>query len=369
MAEGGAAKSDRAAWRALVAWTLVLMAATFVLWRFRESLGEAHKTLVLLLLVLVASARHGRAVGFALAALSFAAFNFFLLPPYYTLRLEDPLDWSVLFGFLVTGGVAAQLFHLAQEARVTNAELSLERTRLAAEADRVAALRDADRLKDAFIASVSHDLRTPLTTIRALASEMRDAHDERAVIIEEEAERLNRMVTDLLDLSRLRAGALVPDLQVIAAEDLIGATLQRLAGVPGRERIVVRLPSDGTLPTGRMDFVQSLRVLGNLLENALRHSPGDRAVELEVDVEGRNLVFRVLDRGLGIRDADRDRIFEAFQRGTSAAPEKGAGAGLGLAIARSLAEAQGGALEYSARPGGGSAFVFSLPAESVVGLP
>jgi two-component system sensor histidine kinase KdpD len=243
------------------------------------------------------------------------------------------------------------------------ATLALERARLAAEAEHVAALREADRLKDAVVASVSHDLRTPLTTIRALASEMRASQDERAMIIEEEAERLNRFVTDLLDLSRLRAGALALDPQVIAGEDLVGAALQRVAGLPAGERIVVRLPTDGTLPAGRMDFVPTLRVLVNLLENALRHTPAERRVELEVEVAGNDLVFRVLDRGPGIDEGERERIFEPFQTASARA-----GTGLGLAIARSLAEAQGGSLEYLPRPGGGSVFVLKLPAEAIPGL-
>jgi two-component system sensor histidine kinase KdpD len=122
---------------------------------------------------------------------------------------------------------------------------------------------------------------------------------------------------------------------------------------------VVRLPSDGSLPAGRIDFVQSLRALSNLLENALRHSPADRPIELEIGVEDERLTFRVLDRGPGIPEAERERVFEPFYR-------QGSGTGLGLAIARSVAEAQGGSVEYLPRPGGGSIFVLKLPAEPVL---
>jgi two-component system sensor histidine kinase KdpD len=214
---------------------------------------------------------------------------------------------------------------------------------------------------------VSHDLRTPLTTIRALAAEMRDADPERASIVVEEVDRLNRIVSDVLDLSRVRAGALHLDLQVIAAEDLVGAVLQRLAGVPGSERIAVSLPSDGALPAGRIDFVHTLRILCNLLENALKHAPAGEPVELEVRTEGEDLVFRVLDRGPGIPEADAQRAFTPFTVLARADGSK-PGTGLGLAIARSLAAAQGGSLEYASREGGGSVFTLRLPAAAIPDL-
>jgi len=358
-----------ASWGAATAVTALV---TLLLWSWREDLSEAHKTLAYLLVVLVVSARGGRAVGLSIAAASFLAFNFFLLTPYYTLHLDDPLDWSVLLGFLATAGVAAQLFHRERELRATQARLATESARRAVEESRVTALHEADRLKDAFVASVSHDLRTPLTTIRALAVEMRDADQERALVIEEEADRLNRLVTDLLDLSRLRAGGVRSDLQVVAAEDVVGAALQRLSGLRGAHRIVVRLPSD-TLPAARLDFVQTLRILTNLLENALRHSPPDEPVELVVAIDDGSLTFKVHDRGPGVGASDRRRIFEPFQKAVGngiereevAADGLSSGAGLGLAIARSLAEAQGGTLELDARAGGGSSFTLSLPAVSV----
>jgi two-component system sensor histidine kinase KdpD len=474
--------------------------------------------LAYLLIVLGGSARNGRWVGLVLAVASFLAFNFFLLPPYYTLAIEDPLDWWVLVSFLVTGMVAAQLFHRTQRAletaenrareverlsalgaeslsvplatdavvaiaRVIQSELpvrsaevlmldpdtgdsvllaraadpraeepetpdvpaaahrgrivlttrsggehvaaagadletlltgdaghlavlvplhargrnlgflrladpeglhldraqavfadtlsyyaalAVERVRLSAEAEHVAALREADRLKDALLASVSHDLRTPLTTIRALASELRATGDERSAVIEQEAERLARLVTDLLDLSRIRGGALPLELQVIAAEDLVGAMLQRLAGVDGTDRIDVSLPPGGTLPVGRFDFVHALRALGNLVENALRHSPAEARVLLEVSEEIDDLVFAVHDRGPGVDDDDRARIFEPFFQTPSG--ERHRGTGLGLAIARSVAEAQGGSVCYRPRQGGGSTFELRLPRESLEDL-
>jgi two-component system, OmpR family, sensor histidine kinase KdpD len=241
------------------------------------------------------------------------------------------------------------------------AALGAERVRLTAEAERAEALREADRLKDALLASVSHDLRTPLTTIKALAHEMREGGDERAVVIEEEADRLNRFVADLLDLSRLNAGELRVSAEITAAEDLVGAALQRVSGsVAGREVRASLDPGDPIL-LGRFDFVHSLRLLVNLLENAHKYAPPGTPLDLAARRERDRLVFEVADRGPGIPPSEVEHVFAPFYRAPGAAPDAG-GAGLGLSIARRLAEAQGGTLRYEPRPDGGSVFAFSLPA-------
>lgn len=241
------------------------------------------------------------------------------------------------------------------------AALGVERVRLVAEAERAEALRQTDELKDALLASVSHDLRTPLTTIKALAEEIRRDGDDRAAIIEEEADRLNRFVADLLDLSRLAGGALRVTADVNAAEDLIGTALQRVAGAARGRDIVVRMDPADPLLLGRFDFVHALRVLVNLLENALKYSPAGAPVEVGAERVGEALEIRVADRGPGVAPEDRERIFEPFYRPAGTAPDVG-GTGLGLSIARRLAAAQGGRVDYEARDGGGSVFVLRLPA-------
>jgi len=332
----------------LLIWVLVLGLVTGLLWWFQGSLDRAHLALAYLLVVLAGSATGGRLVGIILSLVCFLAFNFFLIPPFYTLGIHERLDWWVLLAFLVTGMVAAELFHHALKTQAL--------------AERIEVLREADRTKDAVLASVSHDLRTPLTTIRAMAFELRETGDERAAVIEEEAERLNQMVSDLLDLSRIRIGALPVTPELNAGEDLLGAALAQLRGVGGEERIRVRLPPDGSVPLGRFDFVQALRALSNLLENALRHSPPDKPVEVVVGREGEELLFRVSDSGPGVPTELRDRIFEPFiQAGDREKGGEVGSAGLGLAIARRVAEAQGGSLDYAPRPGGGSVFELRLP--------
>lgn len=245
------------------------------------------------------------------------------------------------------------------------AALGVERVRLVAEAERAEALREADHLKDALLASVSHDLRTPLTMIKALAHDIACGGDARAAVIEQQADRLNRMVADLLELSRLNAGALPVRPEINAAEDLVGAAIQQLSErLNGRE---VRASIEWSEPVlvGRFDFVHSLRILVNLIENALKYSPPGTPIDIAVTREHAVLVVTVADRGPGVPPAERERIFEPFYRVAGVAPDVGGGAGLGLAIARRLAAAQGGTLAYQEREGGGSCFRLELPAASL----
>lgn len=245
------------------------------------------------------------------------------------------------------------------------AALGLERVHLVAEAERADAFRQADALKSALIASLSHDLRTPLTTIKALASNLRARALPEAASIEEEADRLNRLVTDLLDLSRLNAKAMPIRLELNTAEDLIGAAVQRVGGTTGSHRIVIRHDdAEAEALTGEFDFVQSLRVLVNLIENALKYSPADAPVELSAARNGSRLEFRVADRGPGVAAQERQRVFEPFYRAPGVAADVG-GAGLGLAIASRLAAEQGGELLYDDREGGGSVFTLALRSADV----
>ncbi|MEO6528567.1 MAG: DUF4118 domain-containing protein [Gemmatimonadaceae bacterium] len=243
------------------------------------------------------------------------------------------------------------------------AALGVERLRLVAEAEHAHALREADELKNALLASVSHDLRTPLTTIKALAHDLRMDGHERAATIEEEADRLNRFVADLLDLSRLNGGAFTVTPELNAVEDLFGAALQRASGLLREHEVSVALDTAEPLLLGRFDFVHSLRVLVNLLENAAKYSPGGSVIELSVEREGDVLRIVVADRGFGVPAGEEDRIFEPFYR-PSGRPDT-SGAGLGLSIARRMAEAQGGTVTYEPREGGGSRFMLQLAAADV----
>ncbi len=217
-----------------VLWLLALAVVTAILLPFRESLHEVHVALGYLVLVLVGGARRGRPLGLVLAALAFLCFDFFFLPPYGTLLVERPVDWVVLIAFLATSVIVTQLF---------------EQARREAEAARSA------RAREGMLASVSHDLRTPLTTIKALAHDLAATGDDRAEAIEEEADRLATLVGDLLDLSRLNSGAAALALEPNEAEDLLGAALQQVGGMANGRPIKVKLDDGEPLLFGRFDSI------------------------------------------------------------------------------------------------------------------
>lgn len=324
-----------------------LAIAALALFAVRSQLGEAHVALVFLLVVLGASAAGGRSLGITIAFSAFLLFDWFFLPPYNTLLVRNPFDWLVLMVFLITSVVAAQLLYRARSER--------------AAVERAEALREADKLKDALLASLSHDLRTPLTAIKGLAHELQPLGDERALIIEEQADRLNRLVSDLLDVGRLNGGALPLDIQVNAVDDLLGAVQQHVSARADQDRLRIALNDPASLSFGRFDFVHSLRILVNLVDNAFRHTPPGTPIDLTGGVEDGAVVFRVSDQGRGMPSAENEQIFVPFYR-SAAQSADGESTGLGLWIARRLADAQSGTLTYHPREGGGVTFELRLPA-------
>jgi two-component system sensor histidine kinase KdpD len=342
-------------------------ALTLGMARARPEIREAHVALAYLLLVLVGSVSGGRPLGFTIAGLGFVAIDYWFQLPYDTLTVAKPLDWLVLLAFLATAVVTTQLLARAR-ARELEARCHAEEVvRLARQVEHAAALRDADRFKDALLASVSHDFRTPLTTIKALAHDLGrttgPAPDTRAsaAVITEQADRLMHLVENVLDFSRIRGGVLPVATELNTAEDLVGAAARRAQGVLGGRQLDVEI--DWTVPalTGHFDFAHALRALGNLIENAAKYSPPGTPITVSIRRDGGSLAFAVADRGPGVTPAERGRIFDAFYRPVGMPPDAG-GAGLGLAIARQLAEVQGGAVDYAPRDGGGSVFTLRLPA-------
>jgi two-component system, OmpR family, sensor histidine kinase KdpD len=238
--------------------------------------------------------------------------------------------------------------------------VAADRASLEAEALEAEALRRSDVIKTALLRAVSHDLRSPLTAIvasaDALASEQvdLDAGDQAALVaaIREEAARLDRVVSNLLDVSRLQAGALETHPELWSVDELVGQALESVRADDAR--IVVEL--DPMSPPVRVDAVQIERVLANLIENALRFSPPGSPVVVRAEHGATELRIHVVDRGPGIAASDRTAIFQAFSRGS------GGGSGLGLAIARGFAEANGGRLWAQDDPAGGH-FVLALATE------
>jgi two-component system sensor histidine kinase KdpD len=241
--------------------------------------------------------------------------------------------------------------------------VAIDRERLAGEALEAEALRRADVIKTALLRAVSHDLRTPLmaisTSAGALArSDLTIDDADRAELLAtilDASDRLDRLVNDLLDLSRLQAGAAQPEPQLWDLDELIVQALDEL-GEEGN-RVEVTFSEDS--PSVRVDAHQIERVLANLVENAIKYSPVGEPVRLQVAATPSEAVIRVIDHGPGVPPQERERIFEPFQRGTRRGDVDGAG--LGLAIARGFAEANAGQLWVESRAGQGATFVLSLP--------
>lgn len=340
----------------------MLVLVTVVMhWARDESDNQAHVVLTYLLVVLGGSVSGGRPLGLTLAGISFLLIDYYFQYPFDQFAISKPLDGIVLAAFLATAYTATELLARARSEAEQARHRATEIEHLSDEARRAEALREAARLKDVMLASLSHDLRTPLTTIKALAQDLAASGDANAAIIAAQADRLSRMVADLLDLSRLNAGAFPVTRELNTAEDLVGAALHQLAGSPGVDRIRTEVDYSRPALIGSFDFVQSLRILTNLLENALLYSPEDTLVTLAATRASEWLEFTVQDSGMGIPTGEGDQIFEPFYRhpSTSAGVK---GTGLGLAIARRLAEAQGGSVCHSPRDGGGTVFTLRLPA-------
>jgi two-component system sensor histidine kinase KdpD len=240
------------------------------------------------------------------------------------------------------------------------AALAMYRLRLEHAEETTEALRRADRLKDALLASVSHDLRTPLTTIKGIAHEIVSEGHARAGVIEEEADRLSKLVDGLLEMSQLDAGAVSVNPEFNTVDDLVGAALQRAETVLRGHPIETRIADDEMI-VGRFDFSHALRIVVNLLENAAKYSPPDAPITLTAERRNGRVELAVSDRGPGVPPSERERIFEPFYRLPGGRPDV-RGAGLGLSIARRLALVQGGDVTATDRDGGGSVFVLSLPA-------
>ncbi|MGH9228382.1 MAG: ATP-binding protein [Acidimicrobiales bacterium] len=266
----------------------------------------------------------------------------------------------------------------AEDQRVLNAfaaqlAAAIDRRRISAQAARATALAEADELRSALLQAVSHDLRTPLAGIKASASSLRQLDvawsdvDRREFLrtIEDETDRLTTLVANLLDMSRIQAGAVAPRTRPVGLEEVVPAAL---AGLGERaSKVEVDVPE--SLPPVRADPTLLERVVANLVDNAVAHAPEASPVRVEAGEVGSKVLIRVVDRGPGIPPPERERIFQPFQR-LGDSPSRGvvagdrgghvSGVGLGLAVARGFTHAMGGELVVDDTPGGGTTMTIEL---------
>jgi two-component system sensor histidine kinase KdpD len=250
------------------------------------------------------------------------------------------------------------------ETFINQTALAVERARSADEAQEARVRAETERLRNALLTSVSHDLRTPLATITGAATTILESgahldHRTQQELLEsvrEEADRLNRLVQNLLEMTRLESGALQLRRDWHPLEEVVGAALGRLAKSLGTRRVTVNIPPD--LPLVAIDDVLIEQVFVNLLENAIKYTPPDSAIRILVSATDQSVTVEVADHGPGLPKGHEARVFEKFYR---AASDGRRGAGLGLAICRGVVAAHGGRIWAHNLPEGGVAFLFTLP--------
>jgi two-component system sensor histidine kinase KdpD len=301
----------------------------------------------LLLPVVLAAVVGGWWAAITTAAVATVAMGFAFVPPLNSFRFHgDALAVPVFLTVAVLVGAV-----VASE---------VQRRRLAEEANRAALLEQVDRQRCALLRSVSHDLRTPLATIRTATSELQASvvtdeamREELLALVDDQAERLDRLVANLLDLSRIEAGALHPDRQAVDMRELVEDRRSSLARA--LDDVRVRVAIDPGLPLVSADYDQLGQVLANLVENAARHSPSGGTVTVAATGGEGVVEVVVADEGKGVAPDDAAGIFEPFRTG------RGSGStGIGLAICKGVVEAHGGTI-WLADHSGGAAFHFTVP--------
>ena len=251
------------------------------------------------------------------------------------------------------------------EAYADLAAVAIESTQLAEEARNAQILQATEKLQTALLNSISHDLRTPLVSIIGVLSSLQEegmnlddaARRNLIQVAREEAERLNHLITNLLDVSRIEAGAIRISRQPSEVQDLVGAALEQMGSRSGNRPIKIDIPAE--LPFVSVDFGLIVQMLVNILDNALKYSPSDSPIEIRGGRLPSRLRLKVADRGVGIPPQDLQRVFDKFYRVQR--PDNVAGTGLGLSICKGIVEAHGGRIAAENRPGGGTIIRLTLP--------
>jgi two-component system sensor histidine kinase KdpD len=344
--------------RYIIAAMALAVTVAILIWQ-RSALNQTSIALLLVLAVVVAAVVAGRGPAMMVALLAGLAFNFFFLPPYHSLRIHDPED---AVGFVVFAATAVLVGHLATRLRRRTVESEQQQRALDLRAAEAETLRRSEQLKGALLDAVTHDLRTPLTSIKAAATTLRAAvapevRDELCGVIEEETDRLDHFVQGMLDFARLRAGEVTLESREVSAEEIIENALLRAEPLVSDHEITVNADAELAL---RADPRLIAQVLFALLENAARYSPRGSRIAISASPRDDSVCFSVVDQGPGIPPEVRSRVFEHFYRGNESS-----GTGMGLAIARRIVEAHGGNIWIEGDgTGHGSEFRFLIPRRS-----
>jgi K+-sensing histidine kinase KdpD len=355
-------------------------AVTCALAPFNDRLSSTTVALALVLIVLFAATGWGSRPAILAAFLGVACFNFFFLPPFYTFTIENPQNWAALAAFLITALVAGELSararRRAEEAEAGRREIErlYDDYRAAAERARQAEVfEQSERLKSALLDAVTHDLRTPLTSIKAAVTTLLDeaevtlddeARHEFLEVINEEADRLNHFVENMVELARIEAGAVNLRRRWSSVEEIVAMTRARAEAMTRDHRLEIEIESE--LPVARVDASLIAEVLYSLIDNAAKYSPAGSRIKISARrAENEMILIAVEDEGRGIPQELRERVFDKFFRATSegaASLGRPKGLGMGLAIARGIVEAHGGRIWVESGAGGvGARVAFTAP--------
>ncbi len=343
-----------------IAALLAISAATFLLKLFRDHINHTTVALALLLVVLFIATKWGARPAVAASLLGVLCFNFFFLPPTGTFTIADPENWVALSAFLITavtvGQLSARARRRAEEAETGRREIERLYSELQEAFERAShaeALRQSERLKSSLLDAVTHDIRTPLTSIKAsvttLLDEMRadpsvllDAAERREMleIINEETDRLNRFSESLLELARIEAGEMKLRRRWMGVDEIVLTALERAEPLTRHHRVEISL--EDNLPLMCVDGQAIAEVIYTLVDNAVKYAPSGTPIRIAANrSDDLTMQLAVEDEGPGIAQDLRERVFDKFFRamreGASAS-----GTGMGLAIARGIVEAHGG---------------------------
>ncbi len=331
---------------------------------------------MLLVILFVASLWGSRPAMFA-AIVGVLCFNFFFIDPFHTFSIADTQNWVAFIAFIITAITAGQLSSYARrradeaEARRLEIERLYEELQEAFEkASRAEALRQSEKLKSALLDAVTHDLRTPLTSIKASVTTLlndefkldAEGQEEFLEIINEETDRLNRFIENMVELAKIEAGEMSLRRSFNTIDEIVSAALERGAPLTENHKIKVELEKD--LPSVRVDAKALAEVFYTLIDNSAKYSPNETQITIMATrTEDEMIEFAVTDEGRGILPEMREKVFNKFFRVNAEDPHKSTGGiGLGLAIARGIIESHDGRIWIEDNPNGkGTSVKFVVP--------
>lgn len=359
----------------------VIAAVVYALLLVSSHANLATVALLLVLAVTAIAIAWGSGPALLAALWSGMCLNYFFIPPVRTFTIDRPQDWVTFCVFFATALLVGHLSsrakrqaEAAEARRVEIQRLYEQLQRAFEEASEAESLRRSDKLKTALLDAVTHDLRTPLTSIKASVTTLigsphntatlsSEAATELLQVIDEESDRLNRFVEEMMELAQLEAGHLALQPAPTAAADIIAAAVNRAARQLAGHRVDTHITEP--MPLLQVDAVSISGVVFELLENAAQQSPPDAPIAVRAaKIASRQAEIAVEDEGPGVPPELRERVFDKFFRGAHQ-PDDRLGFGLGLAIARGLVEANGGHIWIESRQGGrGARVAFTVPCES-----